>query len=170
MKFAFTKRAGKVDELLVTREGGSVEHIVCPKQGMIPHDMVHFAVEKGLLRQGFLSKVGAGEATGFQMDGDDGAETVERLVETMQAEVWSGPVPTDELIQLYESACRARNHPILPVSSRQIERIREEMADLARRWDAVPTNGSLVLHFMTSIVPALHRTRASAVDITPPLS
>lgn len=46
MQLSFHKRAGKYDDLLIERADGTTEAIQCPKQGMIPHDMVHYAVEK----------------------------------------------------------------------------------------------------------------------------
>jgi hypothetical protein len=147
MRLIFTKRAGKIDELAVERANAPVERIPCPKQGMIPHDMVHYAVEKTLIERGFLTRLAAGEAAGFAMGQEPGAEAIERLVETMQAETWSGPVPVAELIATYEHACAARGHAAIPVPEAAIDAVRREMAGLAAKWDAVPVNGSLVLTF-----------------------
>lgn len=147
MKLSFHKRAGKYDELRIERADGTSEAIQCPKQGMIPHDMVHYAVEKCVLHQGFLTRVADGEAAGFAMDADDAAEAVERLVETMQAETWSGRIPAAELIAVYEHACGARGHAVLPVSEATIAAIRAEMDALDAQWAAVPVNGALTLSF-----------------------
>jgi hypothetical protein len=146
MKLLFTKRAGKTDDLLLTRDDGSTELIACPKQGMIPHDMVHFAVEKIIRDRGFLSKAGAGEATGHMM-AEQAAEAIERLVEAMQAAAWSGGGSAADIIGLYEMGCHARGHAALPVSVEQIQLIQQEIAGLTRAWDTVAVNGTLALSF-----------------------
>jgi len=51
MELVFTKGAGKYDTLRGGRAGG-VESIACPKQRIVPHDMVHYAVERVLRRRG----------------------------------------------------------------------------------------------------------------------
>ena len=43
MTMIFTRRDGKYDLLEIIRADGGIERIDCPKQGIIPHDMVHFA-------------------------------------------------------------------------------------------------------------------------------
>ncbi len=45
MKLGFTKGSGKFDRLDIVAADGPRAPIDCPKQGIIPHDMVHFAVE-----------------------------------------------------------------------------------------------------------------------------
>ena len=45
MDLTFTKPGGKFDERTVARPGLAPSPIACPKQGIIPHDMVHYAVE-----------------------------------------------------------------------------------------------------------------------------
>ncbi|PPU04588.1 hypothetical protein XacyCFBP1159_22365 [Xanthomonas arboricola pv. corylina] len=39
------------------RDGLLAESIDCPKQGIIPHDMVHYAVESTLHKRGFICRV-----------------------------------------------------------------------------------------------------------------
>ena len=48
MKLVFTKGAGKFDAMEVVRIGQPSEVVECPKQQIIPHDMVHYAVEHTL--------------------------------------------------------------------------------------------------------------------------
>ena len=145
MELTFTKRGGKHDDLTIRRADGTLEHIKCPKQGIIPHDMVHFAVETVMARKGFLTRLAAGETAQGKMTVDALAESTERLVETIQAEAWSGRVPTEEVLSLYAVACETWGHPTAPVSADQIDLIREEMDALTEQWDAIPVNGSMVL-------------------------
>ncbi len=147
MKLEFTRLGGKHDRLTITRSDGSTTAVDCPKQGMIPHDMVHYAVESVLQGRGFLANVAQGADAGFTDGSSAQAEPIERLVETMQADTWSmgGQTPVEELIALYELGCEARGHAAAPVSAEDIAAIRTCMADLARQWADVPQNGSLVL-------------------------
>ncbi|MEO7149930.1 MAG: hypothetical protein ABIY40_08380 [Rhodanobacteraceae bacterium] len=39
----------------------------CPKQRIIPHDMVHYAVETTLAKRGFLQRVRDGERANLRM-------------------------------------------------------------------------------------------------------
>ena len=147
MKLTFTKREGKYDDLSVERPDGAAETIKCPKQGIIPHDMVHYAVESVLARRGFLSLVAGGEALAFTTAGGEAEESVERLVEAFQAEMWGGRVPESELRRAYELGCEARAHPALPVTDEDIAAIRERLDELTRAWAEVPVHGSMTLEF-----------------------
>jgi hypothetical protein len=147
MKLVFTKLPGKMDRLAITRADGSIAETACPKQGMIPHDMVHFAVESVLSAPGFLKRVATGEGLGFTEGSAFEAEPVERLVEVMQADIWSNHGQSDigEMLLLYQIACEERGHPAVQVEAHDILAIRAYMSDLADRWNAVPLHGSLLL-------------------------
>ncbi len=151
MKLTFTKRPAKFDDLLIERDGRPPERIACPKQGIIPHDMVHLAVERIVAQNGFLARVARGEAATPGMTREADTEAIERLVETMQAEAWSSRDPAfrsgaaEELIALYETSCAARFHPCLRITPADVDLIRREIDSLTERWEAVPMNGSLTL-------------------------
>ncbi len=137
MELRFTKRAGKFDELLLRRADGSSETIACPKQGIIPHDMVHFAVESEVAALGFL---------GAAADDDPHARAVERLVETVQAEAWAGaPVPDSDFIALYHVTCDARGDVPLALDAATLTAIRVRLAALSAQWQALPVGDSLTL-------------------------
>lgn len=140
----FEKRAGKHDAMLVLRDGNWTE-TPCPKQPPIPHDMFHHAVETTLARRGFLHRHAAGEGVGFRMAGEAVSEALERLVETMQADSWSGRPDTAEVIDLYMTTCAARGNEPLSLTGEDIVAIRVAIDALAARWDAVPVGGRLVL-------------------------
>lgn len=145
MTMTFTRLAGKTDLLEIARPDGGIERIDCPKQGIIPHDMVHIAVESVLGVRGFMRAAGAGETSGYAPMGDTEAEAVERLVETMQADAWGAPGSADDLIDLYRITCEARGHAAMPVDPRAIEAIRDEIVRLTMLWDEVPVGGTLTL-------------------------
>jgi hypothetical protein len=146
MRLIFTKRNGKNDELSIERDGQSPETLACPKQGIIPHDMVHYAVESSLSHQGFLGLVANGQAATFATAGGEVEEAIERLVEVFQAEMWGVRVPTADLLATYEQACDARGHGAIPVSATEIKAIRDRLEQLTADWSAIPTNASLTLN------------------------
>ena len=145
MRLTFTKRSGKYDDLLLERTGHPPETISCPKQGIIPHDMIHYAVESTLAHSGFLSLVAEGHSAGFATIGGETEECVERLVENFQAEMWGGRIPAPELVASYEQACAAHGHAAVPVSVTDVGIIRACLDDLTAKWAAVEVNGSLTL-------------------------
>lgn len=149
MKISFVKGSGKFDQMVVHRDGAT-ESIDCPKQGIIPHDMVHYAVEITLLRRGFLTRVVEGEAASFQMQADPDSDGVERLVEVIQGDAWSGGnSPAEDMIDLYQVTCSARQCPPLPVSAAEILAIRSLIEELNRQWKAVPVGQALELEMGT---------------------
>jgi hypothetical protein len=148
MQLIFTKGAEKSDLLTVQRANADAEEIVCPKQRIIPHDMVHFAVEHWLEQRGFLSRVRDGERAAFTMQPEATSDAVERLVEVFQGDAWSGSTtPAEEMIDLYRVTCQARECPMLEVSAADIDAVRQRMAELTVQWEAVPVGGQMRLQF-----------------------
>ncbi|MFZ4533969.1 MAG: hypothetical protein ACOYOJ_19430 [Alsobacter sp.] len=140
----FEKRSGKYDARLVLRDGAWLE-TPCPKQAPILHDMFHHAVETILGRRGFLHRHAAGEGEGFRMTPEAVSEALERLVETMQADSWSGRPDPAEVIDLYLATCAVRGDAPIPVTADDIVAIRVAIDDLAARWAQVPVGGRLVV-------------------------
>jgi len=148
MNIIFTKGAGKFDQMQVIRPGRPPEVIACPKQGIIPHDMVHYAVEHTLEVRGFLARVGEGEAASFGMESDPLSEAVECLVEVVQGDQWSGgQTPVTDLIAMYRVTCEARGSSMLDVDEAAIVAVRAAIADLSEKWERVATGGALELGF-----------------------
>jgi hypothetical protein len=146
MKLVFTKGAAKYDRMDVIRPGEPVETVDCPKQRILPHDMMHFAVESTLNARGFLHRVKQGEAATLNMKSEDHSDAVERLVEVFQGDEWSGGTSSaDELIEMYRVTCSARSCSMLPIDEDAIVAIRRSLARLATQWDAVPVGKSLEL-------------------------
>jgi len=144
MKLIFTKRSGKFDLMEVHRPGLAAESIDCPKQRIIPHDMVHYAVEHTLQKRGFLGRVKEGESAGVSMKAQAESDSVERLVEVFQGDEWSGgKTEPSDMIEMYAVTCSARGCPALPLDQSSITDIRAEIADLTMHWEATPIGGSL---------------------------
>jgi len=104
--------------------------------------MVHYAVEDTLRLRGFIGRVAEGEAASFRMAAEAESDGVERLVEVMQGDGWSGgTTPAAEMIDLYRVTCEARGCPMLPVDEAGIEAVRERIAELTEAWTAAPVGG-----------------------------
>ena len=146
MPFVFTKGAGKYDRMDVVRDSGEVETVDCPKQGIIPHDMVHYAVEATLRRRGFLGRVAQGEAAGYRMQPEAGSDGIERLVEVFQGDAWSGGGSTPcDMLDLYRVTCEERGCPMLDVSAADVEAVRGMIQVLTSEWNALGVGGSMRL-------------------------
>ncbi|MFG6448802.1 hypothetical protein ACG0Z6_11205 [Roseateles sp. BYS180W] len=146
MKLNFTKGLGKFDVLELQRPGVAPQRIECPKQRIIPHDMVHYAVEHTLAARGFLGRIKDGEAASFQMHSQAQSDGVERLVEVIQGDAWSGAsASAQDLIAMYHLTCEARGCPPLAVDAAALNAVRAAMAELTQAWDAVPVGGVLAL-------------------------
>lgn len=146
MRIVFTKCSGKSDRMEVIRASGVTETLACPKQGIIPHEMVHCAVEGTLHRRGFVAHVLDGKTPGFNMAMDAESDGVERLVEVFQADAWAGwtTLPTD-MLDLYRVTCFSRECAPLDVSVGDIEEIRRKMLDLSAKWQAIAIGETLVI-------------------------
>ena len=147
MKLIFTKGAGKFDRLVIEAPDGPRPAIDCPKQGIIPHDMMHWAVEAEVAAAGFLRLIAEGGDSGQRAAlGIPAAESVERLVEMFQGEGWSGaPVPDAEFTALYATTCGARGDTPLPITGALIAAIRARIARVSAQWAGVAVGGQLAL-------------------------
>ncbi len=145
MEITFIKGSGKYDQMRVVR-GGILETIDCPKQRIIPHDMVHYAVEHTLQKRGFLGRVRDGEPANFQMVSEPQSDGVERLVEVFQGDAWSGGnAAPDDILELYRVTCAARACPMLPVGTEDIVLVRDMIRELDSKWRALAVGESLSL-------------------------
>lgn len=145
VEIRFTKCGGKYDEMRVTRDGAS-ETIACPKQRIIPHDMVHFAVESTLHKRGFLARVAEGESASFQMAAEPESDGVERLVEVIQGDAWSGSAASpEEILDLYQVTCIARQCKPLAVRAGDIAAIRLRIEELDAQWRMLRVGQSISL-------------------------
>ncbi|WP_372917724.1 hypothetical protein [Sandarakinorhabdus sp.] len=147
MKLTFTKGSGKSDRLVIETAAGPRPPIDCPKQGIIPHDMVHWAVEAEVAAAGFLRLIGEGGDSGQRGAlGIASAESVERLVEMFQGEGWSNAVlPDDAFTALYATTCEARGDAPLSVTGALLTAVRTRIAGVSAQWAAVPVGGQLML-------------------------
>jgi hypothetical protein len=151
-------RTDKADRLRFVRADGTQTQAAMPRQGTLPHDLVHFVVESALrFERGFLGLIAAGAEAGFVMQAvhdkantTPGVEAVqaEAVVEALQTQLWAGAFDADAFLDGVASASAARGQPpfafsgsVAPVS------LFEDAQALLERWNGVPFHASLELDF-----------------------
>ncbi len=145
VEIIFRKGPGKFDQMTIMR-GGQAQTIDCPKQRIIPHDMVHYAVEFTLQARGFLGRIRDGEPADFSMGSQAESDGVERLVEVIQGDAWSGGnTAPEDMLDLYRVTCTARDCPMLPVTAGEMRAIRDKLKELDVEWQALAVGESMSL-------------------------
>jgi hypothetical protein len=152
-------RTDKFDLLRCIRTSGekcgSETSTLMPRQGILPHDLVHYVVESTLgWRHGFLGMIAAGADIAWTMERThdpanvevaDQAIHAEAVVESLQAQLWSGAFDDALFLDGVRSACeaRARCVPALPAGIGGV--LFEQALALNARWQQVPFHGALEL-------------------------
>ena len=166
MRIEITK-GSRDDAIRIVRRDGSTAATRFPKKGPIPHDAVHWFVERGLgLNDAFWGKIAKGahpeelaalaKAAGHasaSRAGDPAAGIVEllqaeRLVECFEAELWcmaGGEADDAGLIALAETACAASRVPVPALTPATIAAIRGPLGAFAADWSAAPQGHTVVL-------------------------
>ena len=145
------------DGIAITRADGSPAQTRFPHKGPVPHDAVHFFVERGLdLPRAFWGLVAEGRhpediAALAKQQGHasaarahvPGAEIVqllqaERLVECFEAQLWSQAAPDAAFMDIARVACETSHVALPPVSLDQCGAVMDEIFAFARTWMVAP--------------------------------
>lgn len=157
-------RTGRNEKVAVTRPDGSGAGFTIPSKGPVSHDIVHFCVESVLnLKHGFWGAVASGEEPeAIQERAKAGGHAsakratlpesgivpllqVERLVESFEAEGWSGAADDGGLRAMAKAGWAASQVPPLELSDQDIAAIRTLLEDLGGRWQAMPDGECMIL-------------------------
>jgi hypothetical protein len=149
-------KSDKYDQLYCLRRDGSETSTRMPRQGVLPHDLIHYVVESALrYDQGFLGIVAKGSDISFAMEqAHDATDTnlanqaiyAEALVESLQAQLWSGAFDEEQFQEGLGSACASRSKPAPDLSHVNVRRdLYERVIELGERWHQVPYHGTLEL-------------------------
>jgi len=146
----------KYDQLRCVRRDGTVTTTMMPRQGVLPHDLIHYVVETTLdYQHGFLGMVAAGAEISFAMEQSHGAlqagladqaSQAESLVESLQAQLWSGSFDQAMFDAGLESACAMRGCavPALQQAGGGAA-LCDAVLALSQRWQALPFYATLEL-------------------------
>ena len=148
-------RTDKADTLRCLRRDGSATSCAMPRQGILPHDLIHYVVESTLgWRHAFFGMIAAGADIGPAMEqahdpGDaslaDQAIHAEAVVESLQAQLWTGVFDDAMFDEGVRTACSARGRslPALPEGAGRM--LFDAVLALDERWRQVPWHGTLEL-------------------------
>ena len=165
MRIEITK-GERNDRITIQRRDGTRADTVFPKKGPVPHDAVHWFVERELgISHGFWGMVAYGihpediaeiaKAAGHasaKRAGTPSAEIVEllqaeRIVECFEADLWSGGGRAQDLIGLAATACGYSAVPLPAIDVDAVERIQFGIAVFAEEWAAAPQGHVAVLEW-----------------------
>src|ERR1700761_4987528 len=145
------------DRLRFLREDGSACEIDMPRQGILPHDLLHYVVEQGLhLKGGFLSLVAQGAEARFAMEithsperkaSEESAVQAEALVEALQTQLWSGAFDPEAFNYGVETASQVRGIGALRLSAAEGQRLFDSARTLHQQWAATKPQSNLELVF-----------------------
>ena len=148
----------KVDQLTFVRADGSASRITLPRQGILPHDLLHFVVESALpFRHGFLSMVADGADATFAMSALHAADAavraaegaqVEALVEALQTQLWAGGFDAAAFLDGVTLACESRGVASPALGDVDFEAVLFDRAiDLNAQWAGLAPKQSMTLVF-----------------------
>jgi len=158
MKLIATKheKSAKYDALRCIRANGTETATKMPRQGILPHDLIHYVVETALgYEYGFLGLVAKGSEIALVMEQSHdienetlAAQTIhaEAIVESLQAQLWNGQFDQDQFLIGIESACaiRGQRAPDLRFIDPQVD-LYDAVSVLSQAWNQVPFYGQLEL-------------------------
>jgi hypothetical protein len=148
-------RTDKYDDLRCLRRDGSATGCAMPRQGILPHDLVHYVVESTLgWRHAFYGMIAAGIDIGPAMeqahdpgnaDLADQAIHAEAVVESLQAQLWSGAFDAALFDEGVRTVCTARGRSVPALPADAGRRLFDAALELDARWRQVPWHGTLEL-------------------------
>ena len=148
---------GKYDRLCVVRDDGSETGCEMPRQGVLPHDLVHAVVESHLhLKEGFLGLVAKGADIAFaEKNFRDYIDPVrhfevaqaESVVEGLQTQLWQGVFDFSMFIAGVEGACAMRGVAVPRISEADGQAMFDTALRLNEQWRLVPVKAEFTLAF-----------------------
>lgn len=158
MQVIFIKGSKHYGQLRCVRMDGSATHSQMPEQGIAPHDMIHYVVEKRLHMHGaFFAQIRAGADISFTLEHNQASRAIadkteiwqtESIVETLQSLFWSGETPTyDGFRYLLEQACHGRALAVPNINETNFYHIINEIIELSIEWQGMGEGQSLTLKF-----------------------
>ncbi|MEM9387952.1 MAG: hypothetical protein AAGA68_23055 [Pseudomonadota bacterium] len=154
---------GKTCDLIkVVRDNGAVDISEFPKKGVVPHDAVHWIVERHMgMVAGFWGTVFSGVGLDAVADrtraGGHASSTravapdativelvqAERLVECFEADMWSVPSAPEVFRDVLRAACLQSQVAAPAITDADILKIRKALKALHESWGAIPLGTSL---------------------------
>lgn len=156
------EHGGKYDRLRALRSDGSFSDVMMPRQGILPHDLVHALVESRLaMSDGFLGLVLKGAEIAFaEQTFSDYIDPIkhtevaqaESVVESLQAQLWAGVFDAELFLAGVQGACAMRSVPVPNFTGVDVETdLFDAAQQLNAEWQQVPAHAEFTLSFPLSI-------------------
>lgn len=157
MNIAFKKREGAYSQIICIRDDGSRSESLFPNIGPLPHDLIHYVVEKTLgLQKAFFGLVAGGAPIGYnrqhnrplakEQDITENWQS-ESLVEAIQTEVLSKRARAMDFMQLVKQYCEMHDVPVPQISTEQLHSILDELDHYGREWQSLGANHQIRVNF-----------------------
>jgi hypothetical protein len=162
--------AQRHDHLRCVRADGSATEVAMPRQGALPHDLIHAVVESALgFSDGFIGLVAKGADIAFAaqefhayVDPDRHVQVAqaESVVEALQAQLWTGAFDAEAFVYGVETACAMRGVAAPDFSGCDPRRrLFDPVLSLGRAWNALPAHAHWTLAF--PLADGFHETLAA---------
>lgn len=156
MRIAITK-GRSADFIVINRDDGSHVETSFPHKGPVPHDAVHYFVERALgLKLAFWGMVAKGahpedlveiakaaghaSASRARVPEPEIVELIqaERVVECFEAELWSNGSDDAGLLAMAETGCETSHVPLPNIGQSALGEARDALRAFAAEWIAAP--------------------------------
>jgi hypothetical protein len=147
MLVRFTKGppGAQADSLTCVRPDGTRTTSDLARQGILPHEAIHFVIETTLgwhdalfgdLARGQTLKDATARTHGTQSEWTKNIQgrQAEALVECLEAEQWGGPADPLSFAEMLVKACRRHGVPPPDVTPEEIERLRVTLREFGAAW------------------------------------
>jgi hypothetical protein len=160
VRFAKNAPAAPADTLTCVRPDGSTTVAAMPRQGVLPHDAIHFTVETTLgWHDAFFGAVARGlpldratdrlHSTNPEWKKHVQAFQCESLVECLQAEQWGGAADPAAFAEKLIATCRRRGVPPPEITADELHHVRTALREFGAAWRPLPAGGMLERTFGT---------------------
>jgi hypothetical protein len=162
MLIRLTRLTNERHRLEIVRDDGTREACELETRSVLPHDLVHYAVEaEAGLRASFYGRLASGtsyEALTEEPPPDSEAMQTEAVVARIQGiaknDTWSDVDP-ERFAQSIAAGFRSLgNEPPAWLTGDLIVRVRERLRSVQGQWRATPFHQTLVLEFPASTAPS----------------
>ncbi len=148
----------KYDRLCCVRDDGTACEVALPRQGILPHDLIHAVIESRLgFNDGFIGLVAKGADIDFAgkefhryIDPANRAQVAqaESVVESLQAQLWSDDFDDVAFRDGLATACAMRGVPAPDLSAIDPRTdLFEVVKHLGSQWQNLPPHAKWELRF-----------------------
>ena len=161
MEITFTKGAGRYSYLYCLRDDNSTTETKMPEQGIAPHDLIHYVVEKTLNIAGaFYGQLKAGANISFTLEHNELSREIadrtqvwqsEAMVESLQSLLWSNNHNSNDSFNnfnyLVTQACQQRNIVKPDINIEKFEQIILLLTSLNQQWQSLKKGENISVIF-----------------------